>query len=44
MKPDERDDAAALMVLFVVVLIGLVILGVGAYLAFLQYGAAAMAS
>ncbi len=30
MKPDERDDAAALMVLFVVVLIGLGILGAGA--------------
>lgn len=27
MKPDDRDDAAALMVLFVVVLIGLGIVG-----------------
>lgn len=43
MKPDERDDAAALMVLLVVVLIGIGILGAVAYFAFARY-AGAMAS
>ncbi len=42
MKPDERDDAAALRVLFVVVLIGLGILGAGAVMAFSSYSDAVM--
>lgn len=35
MKPDERDDAAALMVLFAVVVIVLALIGAGAYFAFM---------
>jgi hypothetical protein len=37
MKPDERDDAAALMVLFVIVVIFIALVGAGA--AFLAFGA-----
>ena len=37
MKPDARDDAAALMVLFVVIQVGLAILGGAAYFAFADY-------
>ncbi len=42
MKPDERDDAAALMVLFVVVVGFLAVIGVGAYFAFASYMGAGM--
>ena len=41
MKPDGRDDAAALMVLGMIIFTVLVIAGAGAYYAFASYGAAA---
>ncbi len=40
MKPDERDDAAALMVLVALGLIVVAILGASAFLAFSRYSEA----
>lgn len=44
MEPDGKDDAAALMVLAVLVLLALSIIGAGAFFAFREYSAAASAA